>query len=399
MSKHQPGRRSRPRQTKSYDSDTETFTPQEEGKRISKEDTAAFDWKEKTEGKRHDTEYSLYDELSPEENLAASKRNDVVECAHCGEEYSTTYRRCPFCDERSVGPAFAKRHTKNNFMDPRHLVGVCITMGIIFSAGAIVFQQMKPLLGVQTANPDSTTGSSSENASTSVTPPVVTEPDVPTTPDVTEPDVPTTPDVTVPDVPTTPDVTVPDVPTEPVAPTTPDTTTPATTTLKLNYTDVTLKAEEGLALSVSGATSGSTITWTSSHPEIATVDANGNVKNVYIGSGTKVMEITATINGTAIKCVLRCQGLTSADSATDTGTTTPSTGNITAGDAVITGASSGLRVRAGAGTSYDISATLLNGNPIVVVASAGDGWYQISYIGDGGVKQIGYILGEYIEMS
>ena len=28
------------------------------------------------------------------------RRNDVIHCENCGEDYSVTYKRCPFCDER-----------------------------------------------------------------------------------------------------------------------------------------------------------------------------------------------------------------------------------------------------------------------------------------------------------
>ena len=28
------------------------------------------------------------------------RRNDVIHCENCGEDYSVTYNRCPFCDER-----------------------------------------------------------------------------------------------------------------------------------------------------------------------------------------------------------------------------------------------------------------------------------------------------------
>ena len=31
---------------------------------------------------------------------APPRRNtDVIRCENCGEEYSTTYKRCPFCDK------------------------------------------------------------------------------------------------------------------------------------------------------------------------------------------------------------------------------------------------------------------------------------------------------------
>lgn len=38
------------------------------------------------------------------------RRNDVIRCENCGEDYSVTYKRCPFCDERpSRGGISGKR--------------------------------------------------------------------------------------------------------------------------------------------------------------------------------------------------------------------------------------------------------------------------------------------------
>ena len=30
-----------------------------------------------------------------------SSRDTLIHCAACGEDYSATYRRCPFCGERN----------------------------------------------------------------------------------------------------------------------------------------------------------------------------------------------------------------------------------------------------------------------------------------------------------
>ena len=32
------------------------------------------------------------------EKQSPSRRNDVIRCENCGEDYSITYKRCPFCD-------------------------------------------------------------------------------------------------------------------------------------------------------------------------------------------------------------------------------------------------------------------------------------------------------------
>ena len=80
-------------------------------------------------------------------------------------------------------------------------------------------------------------------------------------------------------------------------------------------------------------------------------------------------------------------------------TTTPS-GQIGPGTVVeVTGASGGLNIRSGPGTSYDILATVPNGGSVQVVASAGDGWYEITFTAVGGVTTTGYMKGEFLANS
>ena len=62
----------------------------------------------------------------------------------------------------------------------------------------------------------------------------------------------------------------------------------------------------------------------------------------------------------------------------------------------IVNAEGGLRVRSGPGTSYEILGSLVNGNPVQVIAASENGWYQISYSGAGGATMYGYVLGDYI---
>ena len=56
-------------------------------------------------------------------------------------------------------------------------------------------------------------------------------------------------------------------------------------------------------------------------------------------------------------------------------------------------------MRAQANTSSEILATLSNGAAVNIVASAGDGWYQITFVNTGGVNTTGYMKGEYLANS
>ena len=78
----------------------------------------------------------------------------------------------------------------------------------------------------------------------------------------------------------------------------------------------------------------------------------------------------------------------------------PSGGELKAGaTGKITGAPNGLRVRSGPGTTYEIQASLRNGDKVTVVEDAGNGWYQITYAGSNGADTTGYIMGEYIDVD
>lgn len=72
--------------------------------------------------------------------------------------------------------------------------------------------------------------------------------------------------------------------------------------LKLSREDFTLAKEgDSWKLTVSGTTS--TVTWSSSKPEVATVAADGTVTNVSPGNST----ITAEVDGVKLTCIVRCK--------------------------------------------------------------------------------------------
>ena len=77
-----------------------------------------------------------------------------------------------------------------------------------------------------------------------------------------------------------------------------------------------------------------------------------------------------------------------------------SSGGVTVGrQGTIVNAEGGLRVRSGPGTTYEVLATLLNGNTVNVISAADGTWYQISFTGSNGNTITGYIMGEYISTN
>lgn len=120
------------------------------------------------------------------------------------------------------------------------------------------------------------------------------------------------------------------------------------------------------------------------------MDSTGRVTAISSGQAT----LTVTDGSGKGTCLVRVRG-------GSTGTSTSASGGstLTAGTAVVVNAGNGVRVRAQANTSSEILATLSNGDSVRVVQSAGNGWYQISFVASGGVTTTGYMMGEYLSNS
>lgn len=337
----------------------------------------------------------------------------LIHCDACGEDYSATYKRCPFCGEKpgsvtaplpSVddedeyvfegqdlfddededddrparsrgGKRLAQSDAPGPINWPRLITFIC-SLVIIAAALVIVFAYIYPKIHTPS---DPTPG-----VSDSVTSP---------SPDVT-PSADPSADVTDPAEPSDDPISSPSA--DPVE--SPSQTVSSVTGLSLNKTDFTLPANASYTIKATVSPAGweGEVTWSSSNEKIATVSADGTVTNVNTGSSLQRVTITAAAGDKTAQAVVYCNGNSSA-SGSDSGS---GGGTLAAGaSGKITGASSGLRVRSGPGTSYDVVASLVNGSKVTVVAAAEDGWYQITFIGEGGRKTVGYILGEYISVS
>lgn len=151
--------------------------------------------------------------------------------------------------------------------------------------------------------------------------------------------------------------------------------------------------DEPIPLTASGGSG--TYTWSSSDDGIASVDASGKVTAVSAGQAT----LTVTDGSGKGTCLVRVRGGSAGSTTSAGGSTASSGGTLTAGAAVVVNASSGVRVRSGPNTDSEILATLSNGNSVQVVQSAGNGWYQITFVASGGVTTTGYMMGTYLSNS
>lgn len=368
--------------------------------------------------------------------------NSLIHCAVCGEDYSATYRRCPFCgaknvpgetpapspapgrggedlddgyvfdgqdlfeddyedeeDRRPVRPKGGKRlqekPSSNPFANadinwPRMITFLC-SLVIIIAALIIVFTVIYP----QLRGTDKPVDPSADPSVTATGP--VAPPSQPADPSDTGP--------------------VAQVTDPPVVPTAgPSTADPTLTGLKLNRQDFTLRPGESFRLQATftPADWNGAVSWSSDDERYATVAADGTVTHVSQDTSLHRVVITATAGGQQAECVVFIAGpLAASDPPASeppapaqsdppvVATQAPSSGgSVTVGrQGTIVGADGGLRVRSGPGTSYDVLATLLNGNTITVVSDAGGGWYQISFSGNGGVATTGYIMGDYISTN
>ncbi len=254
-------------------------------------------------------------------------RPEVVRCPYCGEDYSVTYKRCPFCDGKPAPessfeddpPAEGRRSGGKRLVSntrgggyggggwgPLRIVGTVVSLGLIVAAVWIVVSVVSPLVN----------RGSSLNSDQPSSPPVTSSSAAPTG---------------------SPDSSASPAPTGGVEPTRspePSGTIPASqtaTSFTLNRKDFTLsQAGEvwnlGPAFLPAGSTG--TLTWSSSKPEVATVSDSGIVTAVAPGVAT----ITATMaGGYTQECIVRCTwtGASSGDSGSAAATLTPSHSDVT----------------------------------------------------------------------
>lgn len=356
--------------------------------------------------------------------------DELIHCDACGEDYSATYKRCPFCgekyDNRTVahstaddddddgyvfdgqdlfddpedtqvvstkggkrlsGTATAARRTTTQPRNtkkaaainwPRLITFLC-SLIIIVAALVIIFTVIYPQLHESPA-PNNSKPPTTQSSAPAVSDPV-SDPSGEVTPPVSEP---------------------------PVL----DPTLKGFTMKGKNDLDFTLRVGESHTLIpvFDPEDWDGEVTFTSSDTNYATVTAGGVVTNVNPSASLRRVTITVSAGGHTVECTVYCRGTGATESTppvvvtpTPGPNTTPEpsqspSGGLTIGaTGSVTGAPNGLRVRSGPGTNYTVQASLYNGNKVTIVADAGDGWYQISYAGSNG-QTTGYIMGKYISV-
>ncbi len=283
----------------------------------------------------------------------SSRRGDVIRCENCGEDYSVTYRRCPFCDERPGRGGISGRRVANTrgggYGRPASTLKAATWVGsflVILAAAFIIYRFIgAPIFGgkkppdsgsqnsVSSQDPGGSGQSSADKSSTG---------------------------------------SISDIP------------APAVEGITLSENDVTLEAgaSNQLAANLLPAGVSGDVTWSSSDPSVATVDITGLVTNVNTASSTKKVTITAVCGDVSAEAVVYCK-------ATDGG---PVTASGTQG--TIINAEKGLNIRSGPGTTYDKVASATNGARVTVLGEE-NGWYKIIYSGN----KTGYVSKDYVSIG
>ena len=295
-------------------------------------------------------------------------------CPVCGEKYSDTYRSCPFCEEeknfrRGKGPKRKGGHRVRQ--GGPSLLSPMLVIAILLMAVLLIYLLFGKAIGEklgwgqdpsgsepsgavssQGSSGTSSSGASGSGASSSGEEPVV------------DPE--------------------PAGLTYEAALALPDGLTLSKTDYSTNVGD------PDVTLSVSGG-SGS-YTWLSENDAIATVSESGTVTAVANGT----VNILVTDGNQKAVCIVRVKGGSAPATPTTPTDPTPTGGSLKLGAATVINAPAGVNVRSGPGTENAAIASLVNGNEVTIKADAGNGWYEITFVGNGGVDTDGYVKGEFL---
>ena len=286
----------------------------------------------------------------------------MKKCPVCGEKYSDTYRSCPFCEEeknfrRGKGPKRKGGHRVRQ--GGPSLLSPVLVIAILLMAALLIYLLFGKAIGEKLGWGQDPSGSEpsgavssqgSSGASSSGEEPVV------------DPE--------------------PAGLTYEAALALPDGLTLSKTDYSTNVGD------PDVTLSVSGG-SGS-YTWLSENDAIATVSESGKVTAVANGT----VNILVTDGNQKAVCIVRVKG--GSDPVTPAVDPGPTGGSLKLGAATVINAPGGVNVRSGPGTENEAIASLVNGNDVTIKADAGNGWYEITFVGNGGVDTDGYVKGEFL---
>lgn len=226
---------------------------------------------------------------------------DLIKCPYCGEEYSPSYRNCPFCEEEGYSRRTVK-HSNRHVSEKKRTHSARGPLAVVLVVVLAVFSWY--LFGgelMEKLNADRNTPVEDSEDQTPVVPEVPDEPSdsdpVTDDPAVSDPsaDDPST------EEPEPPVVTEPDEPS----------VDPAKLTMKTNvgslskapgtdsYDCSITTADTYIKLIVQGTDA--QVTWSSANTSVVTVASDGALKPLKAGTTT----VTASVGGAELSCIVR----------------------------------------------------------------------------------------------
>ena len=107
------------------------------------------------------------------------RRSDLIRCDNCGEYYSVTYKRCPFCDERPGQPGGRRVATNKRgggyggAVNPVQIALLILSFVLVVAAAFIVIKAVAPLFHRDpAADPGGSSVSTSQGGASSSSPDV-----------------------------------------------------------------------------------------------------------------------------------------------------------------------------------------------------------------------------------
>ena len=249
---------------------------------------------------------------------------NLIKCPRCGEDYSPSYRRCPFCEEGDHSRKTKHRGGKDGRRVSDHrqthsargAMAAVLVVVLLLLSWSLFGDRLAEKLGSDKANDSALT----DDRNTPANDDAATDPDD-AMGEITDPNAPVVPnggsaggETGEPDPggTTTPvDATKPDT-------TTPDTTTPGTTqtvdasslSVKTNVGttlsrdasgsfDCTIRKSESIRLSVSGTDAA--VSWSVTDASVLTISSDGKISPLKTGT----TDVTASVGGAALTIIVR----------------------------------------------------------------------------------------------
>ena len=321
-----------------------------------------------------------------EQRQNTNRRSDVVRCENCGEDYSITYKRCPFCDERPGRGGYGGGKRVSNTRgggygapaNPLRVAVLIISLALIIAAMFIVFRFFSSaIFGGKGGAGSSASGSgvSSSQVGSGSGQGSAGQPGAASS---------------APDSSTGSGSAAPPVQIAPQS-------------ISLNKYEMALNYNEIFQMKATVSPEGvsAPVTWSTSNSSALSIDENGAVKNLSTRTSTIKVIITATCGDVTAECIVYCkpQG---GGTVPDPGTTTPVTpsgGDQTGSVAPntkgkIVNAENGLNIRSGPGREHSVIASGSNGAEVTILGEE-NGWYHINY----GGSNTGYVSKDYVSVG